>query len=168
MAMENEACMNALKNCGIKKFFLTPCLRAQPKLLQYLVSIWHENEELFKLQDQVLALEVFDVYFITGLSRRGPVPIITGIRPSGEKMDMVMARVCPGARTRLGSGKVDIHIVRDLALRVVLHTITRAAGSQAPHEATKAQLILASECMNPTLFDWATTVKRSIKRQLTR
>ena len=37
-----------------------------------------------------------------------------------------------------GSKKVDIHTIPDLALRVVLHTITRAAGSQAPHEATKA------------------------------
>ena len=32
-AMENEVCMNALRNCGLKKFFLTPCLRAQPELL---------------------------------------------------------------------------------------------------------------------------------------
>ena len=79
-----------------------------------------------------------------------------------------MARVCPRAQTRLGSGKVDIHIVRDLALRVVLHTIMRAAGSQAPHEATKAQLLLASECMNPTLFDWATAVTTNIKRKLTK
>ena len=95
--MENEACMNALRNYGLKKFFLTPCLRAQPELLQYLVSIWDENKEVFKLRDQVLELEVSDVYFITGLSRRGPVPIMTGSRPSGEKMEQVMARVCPGA-----------------------------------------------------------------------
>ena len=164
LAMENEACMNALKNCGLKKFFLTPCLRAQPELLQYLVSIWDENEEVFKLRDQVLELEVSDVYFITRLSRRGPVPILTGSRPSGEKMEQVMARVCPRAWTGSGSGKVDIHTIEDLALRVVLHTITRAAGSQAPHEATKAQLLLADECMSPTLFDWATAVTTNIKR----
>ena len=60
-------------------------------------SIWDENEEVFKLRDQVLELEVSDVYFITGLSRRGPVPILTGSRPSGENMEQVMARVCPGA-----------------------------------------------------------------------
>ena len=137
IAMENEACMNALKNCGLKKFFLTPCLRAQPELLQYLVSIWDENEGVFKLRDQVLDLEVSDVYFIIGLSCRGPVPIIIGSRPSREKIDMVMARVCPGARIGSGSGKVDIHTVRDLALRVVLHTIMRATGSQAPYEETK-------------------------------
>ena len=111
----------------------------------------------------MLELEVSDVYFITGLSRRGPVPIMTGTRPSGEKMSVVMDRVCPGAQTRSGSGKVDIHTVLDLALRVVLHAITRAARSQAPHEATKTQLLLASECMNPTLFDWATTVTMNIK-----
>ena len=67
-----------------------------------------------------------------------------------------------------GSGKVDIHTIPDLALRVVLHTITRAAGSQAPHEATKAQILLASECMTPLLFDWATAVTINIKRQLTK
>ena len=164
MAIENEAYMTALKNCGLKKFFLTPCLRAQLEILQYLVSIWDENEEVFKLQDQVLELEVSDVYFITRLSYRGPVPILTSSRPSGENMEQVMVRVCPGARTGSGSEKVDIHTVQDLALRVVLHTITRATGSQAPHEVTKAQLLLAAECMSPTLFDWATAVTKNIKR----
>ena len=166
--MENETCMNALKKCGLKKFFLTPCLRAQLELLQYLISIWNEHEQVFKLRDQVLELEVSDVYFITELSRRGPVPILIGSRPSGENMEQVMARVCPRTRIGLGSGKVDIHTVEDLALRVVLHTITRAAGSQDPHEATKSQLILASECMSPTLFDWATAVTVNMKRQLTK
>ena len=164
LAMENETCMNALRNCGLNKFFLTPCLRAQPELLQYLISIWDVDEQVFKLRDQVLELEVSDVYFITELSHRGPVPILTGSRPSGEKMEQVMARVCPRAWTRSRSGKVDIHTIEDIVLRVVLHTITRAAGSQAPHEATKAQLILASKCMSPTLFDWAIAVTTNIKR----
>ena len=117
LAMENETCMNALRNCGLKKFFLTPCLRAQPELLQNLI----------KLRDQVLELEVSDVYFITGLSRRGPVPILIGSRPSGAKMEQVMARVYLGAQTGSGSRKVDIHTIEDLALRVVLHTIIGAA-----------------------------------------
>ena len=129
LAMENETCMNALRNCGLKKFILTPCLRAQPELLQYLISIWDVDEQVFKLRDQVLELEVSDVYFITGLSRRGPVPILTGSRTSGENMEQVMERVCPGAQTGSGSGKVDIHTIEDLALRVVLHTITWAAGA---------------------------------------
>ena len=116
-AMENETCMNALKNCGLKKFFLTPCLRDQPELLQYLINMWDVDEQIFKLRDQVLELEVADVYFITRLSRRGLVPIFTGSRPSGEKMEQVMARVCPRARLGSGSGKVDIHTIPDLADR---------------------------------------------------
>ena len=83
-------------------------------------------------------------------------------------MEQVMARVCPRARTGSGSGKVDIHTIEDLVLRVVLHTITRAVRLQVPHEHTKAQLLLASECMNPTLFDWATAVTTNIKRQRTK
>ena len=132
-------------------------------MLQYLISIWDEEKEKFKLRDQVLELEVSDFYFLIGLSRRGPIPIMIGTRPFGENMLMAMERVCPGAQTGSGSGKVDIHTVPDLALRVVLHTITRAVGSQAPHEATKIQLLLASECMNPTIFDWATAVTMNIK-----
>ena len=90
-AIESEVCMNSLRNCGLKKFFLTPCLRAQPELLQYLISIWDEQEQVFKLRDHVLELEVSYVYFITGLSRRGSVPILTRSRPSGEKIEEVMA-----------------------------------------------------------------------------
>ena len=39
LAMDNERCMHALRDFGLKKFFMTPCLRAQPDLLQYLISI---------------------------------------------------------------------------------------------------------------------------------
>ena len=78
LAMENERFMEALRNYGLKKNFLTPCLRAQPELLQYLINIWDENQEKFILRDQELEIEVSDVYFITGLSRRGVAPILTG------------------------------------------------------------------------------------------
>ena len=52
LAMENEGVMEALRNCGLKKFFLTPCLWAQPELLQYLISVWDENQDKFILRDQ--------------------------------------------------------------------------------------------------------------------
>ena len=43
LAMGNERCMEALRDYGLKNFFMTLCLRAQPELLQYLISIWDEN-----------------------------------------------------------------------------------------------------------------------------
>ena len=69
---------------------MTPCLRAQPELLQYLISIWDKDQEKFVLRDQELELEVLDVYFITRLSRRGAVPILIGTHRSGESMGMVI------------------------------------------------------------------------------
>ena len=137
LAIDNERVMEALRNCGLKKFFLTPCLRAQLDLLQYLVRTWDKNQEKFILRDQELEIEVSDIYFIIGLSRRGVAPILTGTRPCMENMTMVIDKVCLGAWKGSGSGKVDIQTIPNLTLRVVLHTITRAAGSQEPHEAKK-------------------------------
>ena len=67
-----------------------------------------------------------------------------------------------------GSSKVDIATIQDLTLKAVLFTITWAAGAQAPHEATKNQLILAIECLNLTIFNWAAEVTTNMKRQLTK
>ena len=33
LAMETERCMEALRDCGLNKLFMSPCLRAQPELL---------------------------------------------------------------------------------------------------------------------------------------
>jgi len=168
MALEDEACMDALRDYGLKKFFLTSYLRAQPELLQFIVDAWDIDDQVFRLRDQTLELDVSDMYFITGLSQRGARPILTGSRPSGEKMGEVMDRVCPGVQFGRNSAKVDIATVPDLVLRVILFTITRTAGVQAPHEASKNHLLLVAECLNPTLFDWATAVTTNIKCQLTK
>ena len=97
-ALEDESCMDALRDCGLKKFFLTSYLRAQPELLQFIVDAWDIEDQVFRLRDQTLELDVSDVNFFTGLSRRGARPILIGSRPSGEKMGEVMDRVCPGAQ----------------------------------------------------------------------
>lgn len=97
LALEDEACMDALRDCGLKKFFLTSYLCAQPKLLRFIMDAWDVDDQVFRLRGHTLELDVSDVYFITGLSRRAARPILTGSRPSGEKMGEVMARVCSGA-----------------------------------------------------------------------
>ena len=78
---------------------------------------------------------------------------------------MLMARVCPQAR-KTRSGKVAIPTVEDIVLRTILFMVTRAAGSLANHEASKTHLLLALECLNPTIFNWAVAVTTSMKRQL--
>ena len=66
------------------------------------------------------------------------------------------------------SGKVDIQTIPDLTLRLVLHTITRAAGSQAPHEEEKTQLLLAIEFLSSTIYNWAKVMTINMKHQLTK
>ena len=70
----------------------------------------------------------------------------------GESLDMLIAQVCPQAR-KSKSRKVEIPIVEDLVLHVVLFMVMRAACSQAQQEATKTQLWLALDCLNPTMFN---------------
>ena len=40
LTIADEGCMNALRDCGLKNFFLTSYLRAQPELLQFIVDAW--------------------------------------------------------------------------------------------------------------------------------
>ena len=164
ISMGNERCMEALRDYGLKKLFLTLCLHAQSELLQYLINIWDEDQENFILRDQELEIDVFDIYFITGLSRRGEAPILTGTRTCMENMSMVIDRVCPRAQKGSGSGKVDIQTIPDLALKVVLHTITRAMESQAPHEATKTQLLIAVDYLTLTIYNWVEAMKRQLTK----
>ena len=57
--------------------------------------------------------------------------------------------------------------MQDLILQAMLFMVTRVAGSQAQHEASKNHLRLALDYLNPTMFNWADAVTASMKRQLT-
>jgi hypothetical protein len=43
----------------------------QPRLLNALVDYWHLDAEAFMLEGQSLVPTTEDIYFLTGLSRRG-------------------------------------------------------------------------------------------------
>ena len=63
----------ALRACELYKFWCLGDLRAKPRLLQMLVDYWDPNSESFQIDEMSLTIEVEDIYFITGLSRRGEV-----------------------------------------------------------------------------------------------
>jgi len=165
-AFADAGCRNALRGCGLLKFFLTPHLRAQPDLLEFLIRAWNPEDEKFIIRGHDIEFDPQDIYFLTGLSCWGERPIMEGQRPGGETLEMLMAQVCPQAH-RLHSGKVSIPTMPDLILRAVLFMITWVAGSQAQHEASKNHLRLALDCLNPTIFNWAKAVTVSMKMQLT-
>jgi len=165
VAFGDAGCLDAMRACGLLKFFLTPRLRAQPDLLEFLIRSWSPVDGKFTIRGRDIEFDYTDIYFLTGLSRRGERPILEGQRPTGETLDMLITRVCPEAR-KTRSGKVAIPTVGDIVLRTILFMVTRAAGSLANHEASKTHLLLALECLAPTVFNWAAAVTTSMKRQL--
>ena len=63
----------ALRACGLYKLWRLGSLREKPRLLQILVYYWDPDSETFMLDRMPLSLEVEDIYFITGLSRKEEV-----------------------------------------------------------------------------------------------
>ena len=61
----------ALRACGIYKFWCLGGLRVKPRLLQMLVGYWDPDLESFQIDGMSLTIKVEDIYFITVLSRWG-------------------------------------------------------------------------------------------------
>lgn len=100
-------CQNALRACGLLKFFLTSHLRSQPDLLELLIRAWNPTDGKFIIRGRDIEFDATDIYFLTGLSRCGERPILEGQRLGGDSLETLMAQVCPRAR-KTKSGKVSI------------------------------------------------------------
>ena len=73
----------ALRACGLYKFWCLGGLRAKPRLVQMLVDYWDPDSESFHIDGMSLTIEVEDIYFITGLSRWGEVVNLHSREPGG-------------------------------------------------------------------------------------
>ena len=73
----------ALRPCGLYKFWFLGSLRAKPRLHQLLVDYWDPESETFQIDGMSLSIEVEDIYFITGLSRQGEVVNLRSHGPGG-------------------------------------------------------------------------------------
>ena len=71
--MGNDEALDALRGCGLLKFFKLPNMKANTRLLERLIDYWDVDEEAFVIDQMPHRIEVEDIYFITGLSRRGEV-----------------------------------------------------------------------------------------------
>lgn len=129
-SMNEPNFLEVLRACGLLKFFLTPGMRAQPKLLQYLISLWDINHEIFFIGDQELELTTSNIYFITGMSCRGDLVNLYGSRLVGASISSLLSTHCPEA-LKSKSEKIEISSVWYLTLRVLLLTINKVVGSQA-------------------------------------
>jgi hypothetical protein len=144
--------MAALTQCGLIKFFLCPFMRTQPRLLNALVDYWHPDVDSFMIEGQSLTPTTEDIYFLTGLSRRGE-PVNLHTFPTRErKVSELIAEYCVAGTNRRTSW-IPVGSVTSLTLQAILSLIGRITGSIAVHQATRAQMNCAIQCMNAQIFD---------------
>jgi hypothetical protein len=163
---EDPNAVAVLMQCGLLKFFLCPFMRAQPRLLNALVEYWHPDAEAFMLEGQSLVPTTEDIYFLTGLSRRGE-PVNFQTFPSGPHNISELIGLYCEAGTDRSSSQVPISRITDLSLQAIVFLIGRMTGSAALHQASRAQMNCAVQCLNAQIFDWSTTLLDCMKRQLT-
>ena len=62
-AFSDAGCRNAMRACGLMKFFLTPRLRAQPDLLELLIRAWNPVDGKFTIRGRDIEFDSSDIYF---------------------------------------------------------------------------------------------------------
>lgn len=108
---------------------------------------------------------VEDIYFITGLSRRGEVVQSRGRTRSSLTIEDYVQIYCPRHPKKVGSHISIAHVV-SLSLRIILFTIARVNGSSSLHQASRLTMSVVVDCLT-TVFDWCTPLLASMKSQLT-
>ena len=97
------------------KFFKLKKIKKEILLLEHMIGLWDVAEQGFRIDTQLLTIELEDVYFLTGLSKRGVPIYFSGHRALPEQVDVYLARHCiPGAR--LVGGRIPIKDIQDFPL----------------------------------------------------
>jgi len=128
-------------------------MRRQARLLEYLVGKWDPEIQAFRIGLHILKIDLEEILFITGLSKRGSHVIMSGHKNVEETTADYIATYCV-SDTDKKSGKISIKEVTNMPLRTILFTIVRDFGSTSSHHATKAQMTYALECIEPRVFNW--------------
>jgi hypothetical protein len=117
------------------------------------------------IEGQSLVPTTEDIYFLTGLSRRGE-PVNFKTFPSGPlNIVELIALHCEAGTNRLSS-QVPISKITDLSLQAILLLIGWITSLAALHQASRTQMNCAIQCLNAQIFDWSTTLLECMKRQL--
>ena len=82
-AMIHPPTLQVLKACELFKLWAISGMRAQVDLLTWLVNKWDLQDQCFVIGGNRLEIELEDIYFLTGLSKRGEPLSLFGDRPGG-------------------------------------------------------------------------------------
>jgi hypothetical protein len=142
----------ALRNCGLLKFFKMQKMKKEILLLEYMIGLWNTRSRGSKLGHKLLTIELEDVYFLTGLSKRGALVILSGQRALPMPVEEYLENHCvPGSR--LVGGRIAIKDVRDIPLRSILFSIKTLVGSTISHLVLRSWVAYGLQCLEPTVFN---------------
>ena len=63
--------IEALRKCGLIKYFWILGMKAHVRLPQYIIDMWYPDQEHFVIRVHILPVEIEYIYFLTSLSMRG-------------------------------------------------------------------------------------------------
>ena len=129
-----------------------------------LVDYWDLDFESFQKDGMSLIIEVEDIYFITGLSRRGEVVNLHshGGPGGGLTIDEYITVYCYPNTEKVGS-QVPTNSIQVLGLKAILLTLGGIAVLASLHQASRPLMFYAMECMRPTIYNWSTTLMSNMK-----
>jgi hypothetical protein len=157
----------ALKRCILYKFWALKGTRAQVRFLELLVDYWDPDSESFNIDGKPLWIEVKDIYFFTGLSRRGEV---VNLQARGTGRGMKIEEYIDAhyvARTEKVGIQLPIRAINNLNLNILVLVLTRITGSTSLHQGSRLLMFYSIECLRPIIYDWCTSLLDNMKIQLT-
>ena len=77
-----------MQQSGLLKFFCTSPIRANVRLLEFLINYWDHDLGAFDLQGEILEIALEYIYFIMGLSRWGTPINLEGIGRGGDLLSV--------------------------------------------------------------------------------
>jgi hypothetical protein len=117
------------------------------------------------LEGKSLTPTTENIYFLTGLSRRGDPINLRTFPPGPHNIEELIGLHCEVGTKKVGS-QVPIHKINNLSLKFIVLLIGRITGSVALHQASWAHMHFAVQCLNAWIFYGSTTMLDCMKRQL--
>jgi hypothetical protein len=142
-------------------------MRKYVLLLKYLIGLWDNDEKAFQIGSHMHEFDMDDMYFLSGLLRRGTPILFSGHRSSPRLTKAYVAQYCVLGSHFLG-GRIVIKDLMDLSLRSILFAITRLVGSTSPHLASKSQISYVIQCLEPRIFNWSVEFLMKIKEHISK
>ena len=127
-----------------------------------MVVMWDSDSQHFMVGDQVLEMDINDIYFLMGLFHRGNPVSFGGQGGSGESVDSYVNDLCMPGTCKEG-GKLPIHHVTNVALQTIPFMVTRLVGSTSTHLASKRQVVASLRAMDGVVFNWCLGLLENLK-----